>query len=189
MIHPDGFIAKAEETGAIVPIGAAVIERACAQMAIWQEMGLDCPSVAVNVSPRQLRETSLVPTIRRALETHGIPPHLLTIEITEGVLVRSAEQAVDRLRQVKMLGVKIAIDDFGTGYSSLAYLRRMPVDILKIDRSFTNEIDDLSPTLVLIDLMNQIGHALGLVTVIEGVETPEQLNAIRLLGATERRAT
>jgi diguanylate cyclase (GGDEF)-like protein len=182
LIHPDGFIARAEETGAIIPIGAAVIEEACAQMASWREMGLHCPPVAVNVSPRQLREASLVPTIKRALEAHAIPPHLLTIEITEGVLMRSAEQAVTRLRQLKSLGLTIAIDDFGTGYSSLAYLRRMPVDVLKIDRSFTNEIDDMSPTVVLMDLMNQIGHALGLVTVIEGVETPEQMNAIRLLG-------
>ncbi len=107
---------------------------------------------------------------------------MLTIEITEGVLVASAEQAINRLKELKALGLTIAIDDFGTGYSSLAYLRRLPVDVLKIDRSFTNELAEGSPTVVLIDLMTQIGHALGMVTVIEGIETPAQLNAIRLIG-------
>jgi EAL domain-containing protein (putative c-di-GMP-specific phosphodiesterase class I) len=182
LIPPNRFIPRAEQTGAIVPIGAAVIEKACEQIAAWLEVGLECPSVAVNVSPRQLREPTLVPTVKRILAKHQVPAHLLTIEVTEGVLVHSAEQAISRLRELRATGLKIAVDDFGTGYSSLAYLRRLPVDVLKIDRTFTNEIEDGSPTAVVVDLMIQIAHALGLVTVIEGVETPDQMHAILVLG-------
>jgi EAL domain-containing protein (putative c-di-GMP-specific phosphodiesterase class I) len=100
-------------------------------------------------------------------------------------MLHEGELAIDRLRELKALGVQIAVDDFGTGYSSFEYLRRLPVDILKIDRSFTNEIDDDDTTVVLIDLMTQLAHALGLRTVVEGIETPRQMDAVKLLSCDE----
>ena len=185
LLYPDSFIAAAEENGVIVLIGAAVLEESCAQLAAWQRAGVACPNVAVNVSARQLRDPSLVSSVRDALRRHGIRPDQLTIEITESIMLREGEVAIDRIRQLKGLGVRIAIDDFGTGYSSLDYLRRLPVDILKIDRTFTNEIDDDNTTVVLIDLMTQLAHALGLRTVVEGIETPGQMDAVRLLSCDE----
>jgi diguanylate cyclase (GGDEF)-like protein len=185
LLYPDTFIQSAEENGSIVQLGAAVLDLSCAQMAAWRRDGLDCPKMSVNVSARQLRDPSLVSTVREALARHGLDPEQLTLEITESIMLHGGELAIDRLKELKALGILVAVDDFGTGYSSLQYLRRLPVDILKIDRSFTNEIDDDSTTVVLIDLMTQLAHALGLRVVVEGIETPEQMNAVRLLSCDE----
>lgn len=185
LLYPDAFIHAAEENGTIVFIGAAVLDQSCAQLAAWQRAGVACPNVAVNVSARQLRDPGLVSSVRDALRRHGIRPGQLTIEITESIMLREGEVAIDRIRQLKALGIRIAVDDFGTGYSSLDYLRRLPVDVLKIDRTFTNEIDDDDTTVVLIDLMTQLAHALGLRTVVEGIETPGQMDAVKLLSCDE----
>ncbi|HXY45905.1 MAG TPA: EAL domain-containing protein, partial [Acidimicrobiales bacterium] len=185
LLYPDSFIRPAEDNGAIVLIGAAVLDLACAQFADWKRDGFECPNLAVNVSARQLRDPSLVATVRETLNRHGMPPGQLTLEVTESIMLHEGELAIDRLRELKGLGVLIAVDDFGTGYSSLEYLRRLPVDILKIDRSFTNEIDDDNTTVVLIDLMTQLAHALGLRTVVEGIETPSQMSAVKLLACDQ----
>ncbi len=185
LLYPDAFIQSAEENGAIVLVGAAVIDLSCAQLAAWKEAGFVCPNVSVNVSARQLRDPSLVASVRDALSRYGLPPKELTLEVTESLMLHEGELAIDRLRELKALGVQIAVDDFGTGYSSFEYLRRLPVDILKIDRSFTNEIDDHDTTVVLIDLMTQLAHALGLRTVVEGIETPRQMDAVKLLSCDE----
>jgi diguanylate cyclase (GGDEF)-like protein len=185
LLYPDSFIQSAEENGSIVQLGAAVLDLSCAQMAAWRRDGLVCPKMSVNVSARQLRDPGLVATVREALARHRLEPEHLTLEITESIMLHGGELAIDRLKELKALGILIAVDDFGTGYSSLEYLRRLPVDILKIDRSFTNEIDDDSTTVVLIDLMTQLAHALGLRVVVEGIETPEQMNAVRLLSCDE----
>ena len=185
LLYPDSFIEVAEETGAIVPIGAAVLDQACAQAALWRERGIVCPSLSVNMSARQLREPDLLATVRRAFERHGLAPGELTLEVTETVMLFQAEKAIDRLNELKALGIEIAVDDFGTGYSSLEYLRRLPVDTLKIDRTFTSELSNDSSTVVLVDLMNQLAHAVGLRTVVEGIETEDQMKIVRLLSCDE----
>jgi diguanylate cyclase (GGDEF)-like protein len=185
LLYPDAFIKPAEENGAIVSIGAAVLDLSCAQLAAWKSEGLECANVSVNVSARQLRDPSLVATVQEALERYGIPADHLTLEITESMMLHEGELAINRLRQLKALGVLIAIDDFGTGYSSFEYLRRLPVDVLKIDRTFTNELDDDNTTVVLMDLMTQLAHALGMRTVVEGIETPGQMDAIKLLSCDD----
>ncbi|MGA8679321.1 MAG: EAL domain-containing protein [Acidimicrobiales bacterium] len=181
LLYPDAFIQSAEENGTIVLVGAAVLDLACAQFSSWRSEGFECSNLAVNVSARQLRDPSLVATVRDALARHAIPPGQLTLEVTESIMLHEGELAIGRLRELKALGVLIAVDDFGTGYSSLEYLRRLPVDILKIDRTFTNELDDDDTTVVLIDLMTQLAHALGLRTVVEGIETPSQMHTVKLL--------
>jgi len=185
LLYPDSFIQGAEESGAIVAIGAAVLEQACRQIEVWKQQGIVCPSVSVNLSARQLQEPSLVATVREALRRYGMTPDELTLEVTESIMAFDADRAIDRLLALKSLGIEIAVDDFGTGYSSLEYLRRLPVDTLKIDRSFTNELENDSSTVVLVDLMNQLGHAVGLRTVVEGVETEEQMRTISLLACDE----
>ena len=185
LLYPDSFIQCAEETGAITAIGAAVLDQACAQVERWDKRGIRCPSVSVNLSARQLHEPDLVGTVKRALERRGLTPDRLTLEVTESIMLFEAEKGIDRLRDLKTLGVEIAIDDFGTGYSSLEYLRRLPVDWLKIDRTFTHELGNDSNTVVLVDLMNQLAHAVGLRTVVEGIETEQQMATVRLLSCDQ----
>jgi len=185
LLYPDAFIKSAEETGAIAAIGAAILEQACEQFSLWRVRGIDCQNISVNLSARQLREPDLVATVKGALNRHGMSPDQLTLEVTETIMMLDAEKAIERLHELKTLGVEIAIDDFGTGYSSFEYLRRLPVDTLKIDRTFTSELGRDSNTVVLVDLMNQLAHAVGLRTVVEGVETEEQLQTVRLLACDE----
>ena len=185
LLYPDSFIQCAEETGAITAIGAAVLDQACAQVERWDKRGIRCPSVSVNLSARQLHEPDFVGTVKSALERRGLTPDRLTLEVTESIMLFEAEKGIDRLRDLKTLGVEIAIDDFGTGYSSLEYLRRLPVDWLKIDRTFTHELGNDSNTVVLVDLMNQLAHAVGLRTVVEGIETEQQMATVRLLSCDQ----
>jgi len=185
LLYPDSFIQSAEETGTITAIGAAVLDRACAQIEQWRERGIVCPSVSVNLSARQLHEPDLVAMVTRSLATHGMTPDQLTLEITESVMLFEAERAIERLQELKAMGAEIAVDDFGTGYSSLEYLRRLPVDWLKIDRTFTRELGNDSNTVVLVDLMNQLAHAVGLRTVVEGIETEEQMATVRMLSCDQ----
>ena len=184
LLAPGEFICVAEQTGLIVEIGAWVIDTACRQLARWNPRGAAGPplGLSINVSPIQFRHRDLVATVRRALETHGVAPGLLTLEITEGVLIDRVEEVLDRLDQLKALGVRLAIDDFGTGYSSLAYLRRLPLDELKIDRSFVADLAEDANNAAIVAGMVAIAGAFGLAVVAEGVETAAEAGFLRRLG-------
>jgi diguanylate cyclase (GGDEF)-like protein len=183
-IQPEEFIPLLESSGQIVDVGRWVLREACTQMALWRERGSDL-IVSVNVSGRQLDTDLIVEHVREALEVSGLGAASLTIEITETALMSSVEATARRLRSLKALGVQIAIDDFGTGYSSLAYLRRLPVDCLKIDRVFTDAITRSPESDALIHTLVQLGKDLGLKTLAEGVETTDQIDHLRGEGVTE----
>ncbi len=175
LIFPGDFIEIAEETGLIVPIGAWVLQRACEMLADWQQRdpGSDM-GLTVNLSPKQLKEKSLIDTVHTSLTSTGADPSLLTLEITESVMTDDLEATVARLLELKGLGVKLAVDDFGTGYSSLSYLQNFPVDVLKIDRSFVSQMGADTDSSSLSRAIVGIGESLGLATIAEGVETIEQ---------------
>jgi len=174
LIGPDDFIPIAEESGQIGAIGRFVLAEACAQAAGWSREGRIVP-LSVNVSGRQLESDDLPGDVQSALVDSGLDPSLLTLELTETVLMRDADSTSRRLRSLKDIGVRIAIDDFGTGYSSLAYLRQFPVDALKIDRSFINGIARSTEARALIHTLVQLGKTLGLDTFAEGIEDEAQL--------------
>jgi len=181
-ISPISFIPIAEETGIIVELGRWVLNEACRQLAEWTA---DVPggsklSMAVNVSARQLADPDLVDDVRRALQTTGLDPARLVLEITESVLVVDSSETLSVLGQLKALGVQLAIDDFGTGYASLSYLQRLPIDILKIDKSFVDGVAGAAQDGgKLIRGILEIGRALGLRTVAEGIESLDQLEFLR----------
>jgi EAL domain-containing protein (putative c-di-GMP-specific phosphodiesterase class I) len=181
--HPDGgavppaeFIPVLEDSGLIVPVGEWVIREVCRQIQAWEKVGLAALPVAVNLSARQFLQKDLEITVRRILHCTGIDPSLIQFELTESLLMRNPESAARTLHRLKELGIKISVDDFGTGYSSLAYLKRFPIDALKIDRVFIRDVttspDDAAITLAIIGL----AHSLKLKVVAEGVETEGQLN-------------
>ncbi len=173
-IPPRRFISLAEETGLIVPIGKWVLQSACAQNKAWQEAGLPPIVICVNVSPRQFRQESLVRTVADVLETTGLDPSYLELELTESMVMHDAPQLVAMLDELKRLGVQIAVDDFGTGYSSLSYLKRFPVDRLKVDRSFVEHMTSDANDATIVRAIIALGHNLGLKVVAEGVEHTEQ---------------
>jgi predicted signal transduction protein with EAL and GGDEF domain len=177
-IAPDAFIPLAEQTGLIVPIGRWVLRTACQQAATWHRHGHSL-GMSVNLSGRQLDEDDLVRDVADALETTGLDPVTLTLEITETTLMRDADDAMQKLIELKALGVRIAVDDFGTGYSSLAYLRQFPVDALKIDRSFVSGIAASGDSKALIHTLVQLGKTLGLETLGEGIEEQSQLRHLQ----------
>jgi diguanylate cyclase (GGDEF)-like protein len=179
---PGQFVQVAEETGTIVPIGAWTIDAACAQAVRWRDANRRALSVSVNLSARQLDEPDTPNVIARALERHRLEPQLLCLEITESVLMRDASQALQTLETLKDLGVRIAIDDFGTGYSSLAYLRRFPVDVLKIDGSFVQGLGEDPEDSAIVAAVLRLAETLGVDVVAEGIETAGQLDTLRALG-------
>ncbi|HVF35196.1 MAG TPA: EAL domain-containing protein [Candidatus Saccharimonadia bacterium] len=178
-ISPVVFIPIAEETGLIIQIGEWVIREACVQMQRWARSGLTAPRVAVNVSMLQLTRGEFYQRLKEILEDFRIPGHRIELELTESMVMANAQQSIATLSQIKSLGVHVAIDDFGTGYSSLAYLKRLPIDTLKIDKEFVGDIttdpDDEAITSTII----MMAHSLGLDVVAEGVETAEQLDYLR----------
>ncbi|HTC59905.1 MAG TPA: EAL domain-containing protein [Solirubrobacteraceae bacterium] len=178
VIPPIEFIPIAEDSGLIVPIGRWVLQEACRQAATWHEEGHRI-GMSVNVSGRQLDHDKLIDDVRLALEHSGLDPSALTLEITETTLMRDAEATARRLRELKQLGVRIAVDDFGTGYSSLAYLRQFPVDALKIDRSFIGGIAASKEATALIRTLVQLGKALQIETLAEGIEDQVQLETLQ----------
>ena len=184
LVGPDSFIALAEETGLIVPIGTWVLNEACRLAQGWQaERAADEPLVVrVNVSARQLAHENLVDIVDAALTRTGMVPEQLCLEVTESVLVEDPESSIRTLSALKALGVKIAVDDFGTGYSSLEYLRTFPVDCVKIDRSFVRGIPHSSEDVAIVNAVIELGHALGLSVTAEGVETAEQLGNLQHTG-------
>jgi diguanylate cyclase (GGDEF)-like protein len=181
VISPDVFIPIAEDNGTIVPIGRWVLEQACGQGATWHRRGYPL-NISINASARQLERGEFVDEVRAALQDSGLQAASLTIEITETVLMRKPETTAMLLAELKQLGVRIAVDDFGTGYSSLAYLRQFPVDSLKIDRTFITGLARSSEAHALTHTLIQLGKALGLQTLAEGVEEHSQVRALQLEG-------
>ena len=181
-VSPAEFIPIAEQTGLIVSIGEYVITESLAQLAQWQQMAEQPLRMAVNVSPRQFRDPALVPFIERAIKRTGVPAECLELEITEGVLMSGHSYVDIALSAINRLGVAIAMDDFGTGYSSLSYLRNYPFDILKIDRSFIDDVPMDEADRELVNATIAMAHGLGLKVVAEGVETRGQLDYLKAQG-------
>jgi diguanylate cyclase (GGDEF)-like protein/PAS domain S-box-containing protein len=180
VVSPADFIPLAEETGLVVPMGAWVLEEACAQLASWGGEGLEGKlSMSVNLSARQLQHPDIVEHVKTALSKSGIVPSSLTLEITESVLMDDTEKVLVTLRALKSLGVQLAIDDFGTGYSSLSYLHQFPFDILKIDKAFIGRHGDGSDESPLVRAIVELARTLGLRTVAEGIESREQLDKLQ----------
>ncbi|OZA31127.1 MAG: hypothetical protein B7X93_00815 [Hydrogenophilales bacterium 17-61-9] len=178
LVAPDTFIPLLEETGLIVPVGAWVLRTACGQAAAWAHAGLDL-TMAVNLSPRQFYDVGLAAVIRSALDDAGLPADQLELEVTESLLMEDSVSSQTALANIKRMGVKISMDDFGTGYSSLAYLKRFPLDTLKIDRAFVKDVGvDLDDTAI-VRAVIALSHNLRLTVVAEGVETREQLGFLR----------
>ena len=181
MISPAEFIPIAEDSGLINQLGLWVLNTACAEAATWP----DHVRVAVNVSPVQFRSPSLALNVAAALAACGLPASRLELEITEAVLIRDDEAALDMLHQLRKLGVRIALDDFGTGYSSLSYLQRFPFDKIKIDRSFIKDIAGPGASSSIVQAVVSIAAASDMTTTAEGVETEQQRNLLYILGCTE----
>lgn len=183
LVGPDDFIPLAEETGLIVPIGSWVLHEACSQLARWRSDGLaDGVSMAVNVSPAQLLHPAFVDEVGAALDRNGLGPGDLVLEITENVLLVDVDAAVRHIDRLRALGVRIAIDDFGTGHASLTYLYRLPIDAVKLDRSFVEGlgVDDRLTSIV--TAVVALIHAIGAESIAEGVSTVEQYEMLRSLG-------
>ena len=185
MVFPNEFIPIAEETGLIIPIGEWVLRTACAQMAVWHKAGFNELSVGVNLSSLQFRQGDIVKTIKNILATTGLDPQYLELEITESIIMHDVEEAIATLWKLKEMGLKLSIDDFGTGYSSMSYLKRFPLDTLKIDRSFIKDImtepNDAAITKATIGL----AKGLELTTIAEGIETKEQFAFLHKQGCDQ----
>jgi diguanylate cyclase (GGDEF)-like protein/PAS domain S-box-containing protein len=177
LISPNEFIPIAETTGLIVPLGLWVLEEACRQVVAWRvNIATEPPLIlSVNLSPRQFQQPSIVADVARALEQSGFPGNCLKLEITEGIIMRDVETAIHTLWELKGLGLQIAVDDFGTGYSSLSYLKRLPLDVLKIDRSFVSGIGHKQEDTAIVHAILAMAKSLNFKVTGEGIETAEQL--------------
>ena len=182
MITPASFIPLAEENGLVFRMGEWAISEALQQVRRWQLRGLGLTSVSVNINVRHLVQPSLTRAVTQALEATQLPPSTLTLELTESDVMQDIEKALSALRMLKDLGVRLALDDFGTGYSSLAYLTQLPLDCLKIDRSFIQEMQINPQQLMVVRGIVALGSALGLTTTAEGVENREELVALQKMG-------
>jgi EAL domain-containing protein (putative c-di-GMP-specific phosphodiesterase class I) len=177
--HPTGpstFVPILEECGLIMPVGEWVIRTACRQIAQWKRAGLTPLPVAINVSARQFHQGDIAAVMEQALSENALDSSLLEIELTESAAMQNTEETIDALTKIKALGIKIAIDDFGTGYSSLSYLTRLPLDVLKIDRSFVTGLPDNRNDASIARAIITMAHSLGLNVIAEGVEHERQLD-------------
>jgi len=179
LIPPDRFIPIAEESGLIVPIGRWVLHQACRQAKTWHDTGPERPVMAVNISPRQFQHPEFMATVREALRDSGVDPCCIELEITEGAMMDDAESTIAKMAELRALGLHLAIDDFGTGYSSLAYLKRFPIDRLKIDRSFVRDLARDEDGAAIVQALIQLAHSLGMTVVAEGVEDEHQEACLR----------
>jgi diguanylate cyclase (GGDEF)-like protein/PAS domain S-box-containing protein len=184
IVSPVDFIPVAERTGLIVEVGEAVLERACRQAFAWRSAGLIAEHVRINVnlSPRQVTHPQFVESVAEILAATGIDGSALSLEITESVLMDDSDGTLETLRELKSLGVRLVLDDFGTGYSSLAYVRRFPIDVLKIDRAFVDALGEDAEDAAIVTAIISMGSALGVTVVAEGVEVERQATQLRALG-------
>ena len=178
-VSPVDFIPLAEETKLIIPIGEWVLLEACKNLVTWGKIGKKTVSMAVNVSPLQIEDPNYIDTVKNVLSTTGVNPRLIKLEITEGLFLDNVEEKIVKLKALKALGVQISIDDFGTGYSSLSYLGKLPVDELKIDRSFIIDVESNEENRAIIASIIYMAHRLQLSTVAEGIENSNQLEYIK----------
>jgi diguanylate cyclase (GGDEF)-like protein/PAS domain S-box-containing protein len=185
LVSPARFIPVAEDTGLIIPISAVVLDTACRDVRAWEEQGLPALRVAVNLSARQFHEREVMPMVARALEESGLDPRRLEIEITERLLMKNVEEAMVLLARLKGMGIVISIDDFGTGYSSLNYLKRFPIDRLKIDQSFVHDMAVDASDAAIVRTIVAMAHSLRIRAIAEGVETDEQCRLLRELSCDE----
>jgi EAL domain-containing protein (putative c-di-GMP-specific phosphodiesterase class I) len=181
LVLPASFIPLLEESGLILEVGIWVLHQAMSDYRDWIEKGLNVPSIAVNVSPHQLRHPDFIAELEDALSPQSERRAPLDIEITEGVLLEKTEDVINKLHWIRSMGVQVAIDDFGTGYSSLRYLARLPIDTLKIDRSFVTAMTEDADDMAIVSSIIALAHGLDLNVVAEGVETEEQRKLLRLL--------
>ena len=184
LLSPARFLPLAEETGLILPIDRWVIHEACRAAATWQD-GLPAATVAVNIAAAHLRRPDLIATVTEATAGAGLAPRALTLELTESALIEGSDAVLDRLSQLRELGIRIAIDDFGTGYSSLSYLHRIPATELKIDRSFVARLSEDTRAYATVEMVTRLAGAYGLGVVAEGVETERQHDAVAAIGCVQ----
>jgi diguanylate cyclase (GGDEF)-like protein/PAS domain S-box-containing protein len=181
LLYPSEFVTIAEETGLIIALGDFVMRTACAQNKAWQDKGLAPMRVSVNFSARQFQQSTFITDVAHILKETNLDPRWLELELTESSIMKDPEQAIEKLHELKLMGISVAIDDFGTGYSSLNYLKRFPIDTLKIDKTFVSDVcKDPHDTAIVRAIIN-LGHALDLSVVAEGVETKEQLQYLSAL--------
>ena len=185
LVPPNEFISIADECGLLDAIGEWVLFEACRQAKAWQGEGLPSLRVAVNLAPSQFRLANLVDQIRRALEASGLNPQLLEVELTETAVMSDAEESIQILEAISRMGVLVSVDDFGTGYSSMSYLRRFPIDKLKIDRCFVDQMTRRPEDASIVQAIISLAHSLHLKVIAEGVETPEQLALLAKLGCDQ----
>ncbi|MFI7609790.1 EAL domain-containing protein [Nonomuraea terrae] len=182
-VPPEQFLGPAEDTGLIVPLGEWILREACREVAAWRASSWDI-GLSLNLSARQITAPRFVETVADALAESGLPASALTLEVIEEMLVEDADETVRRLSELRSLGVRLAIDDFGTGYASLAFLRQLPVDMIKIDPSFVAGLGSDDTLTLLTRTIVRLGHDLGLTVVAEGIERPEQLELLKQMGCT-----
>ena len=184
LVQPEEFIARAEDTGLIVPMGFWALREACRQTTYWQarQTGGDPLHISVNLAPRQLIQPALVRELDEILRSTSIDPATVWLELTEGALMEDADQTITVLQELRGLGVHLAVDDFGTGYSSLAYLKRFPVEALKVDRTFVNGLGREPEDTTIVGAVVGLAHSLGIGAIAEGLETPSQLAELRTMG-------
>ncbi|GGO04876.1 hypothetical protein GCM10010116_09730 [Microbispora rosea subsp. aerata] len=182
-VSPEQFLGPAEDTGIIVPLSEWILREACREVAAWRASSWDI-GLALNLSARQIMAPRFVETVAEALRESGLPASALTLEVIEEMLVEDAGETISRLSELRALGVRLAIDDFGTGYASLAFLRQLPVDMIKIDPSFVSGLGRDDTLTLLTKTIVQLGNDLGLIVVAEGIERPEQLELLRSMGCT-----
>jgi diguanylate cyclase (GGDEF)-like protein/PAS domain S-box-containing protein len=185
LVRPLDFLPFAEEMGLIIPINEWVMREACREARSWHDQGLPRLRIAVNLSPVQFRNRSMVDLVTNILETSKLDPTLLELELTESILMRDAEAVTHELKELRKLGVSVSIDDFGTGYSSLAYVKKFPVDRIKIDQSFVRNMATDPNDAAIVRAIVNLGHSLGIDVIAEGVDSPEQVDMLRAEGCEE----
>ncbi|GAA3564882.1 hypothetical protein GCM10022419_051940 [Nonomuraea rosea] len=183
-VPPEQFLGPAEDTGLIVPLSEWILRESCREVAAWRASSWDI-GLSLNLSARQITAPRFVETVEEALAESGLPASALTLEVIEEMLVEDAEETIKRLSELRALGVRLAIDDFGTGYASLAFLRQLPVDMIKIDPSFVSGLGKDDTLTLLTRTIVRLGHDLGLIVVAEGIERPEQLELLKQMGCTK----
>jgi EAL domain-containing protein (putative c-di-GMP-specific phosphodiesterase class I) len=184
-VPPLEFIDILEDTGLILPVGEWVIGDVCRQLKTWQAQGMAVQPVAINLSARQLQQADLAGAVERIVARAGVDPALLEFELTESMLMANPEAAVEILARIKALGMRLSVDDFGTGYSSLAYLKRFPLDALKIDRTFVRDLPDDPDDAAITKAVIRLAHSLSLKVVAEGVENVDQLRELEQYGCDQ----